>query len=555
MKDFAAQAKLEMKKRGRTAKLALDHRPADVKATAKVKIANARDIGTQAGLEIKKRTRDAKLALDKSATGRAVGDAKDATVAAAADAKESVLDAVLPVTKTVEATSTRGVDITHMENARNERLVQQQREQRKREAKAMDKEQEAKRQQLLDDAKATVAEKTETIGAVLADVRDRTEVALGRAAVAAKDKLDEMTAAADDAPAVHVSPRTSSRGIDISAASNPRNAELLERDVRRQELAKAREEPSPTLGDKAAALGQSLKEKWAAATSDAPAPIFVAKQSDSGIDISHVENAANAELAAAEEKKMAERRAKQLAREKEALHGQLVEPAADDLGAKMAELGGSVKAAAAKLADSVRAAVADLTDPAPLDVHEKRSENGIDTTSIQNADNNAIGEQIRAKGKLAGLGAVTAPTKEQAVKKSTGTATAPRPPPPAAALPLSASTATTTAPTSAVLDSTPSGSSSTAFVPLAGRGPPPYTEPDLQTRAIKGTLDTAVAAREASGSAAASGRAAAAEVRAAGHEVKEEAKGAAATIREGFSAVGDKVAEKIAEVAIAPTAL
>lgn len=132
-KDFAQQAKLEVKKAARSARvnaemaigerthaassgeISTKHKLEGAKSMAAAELANARDTGEQVGLELKMKGRDARLAFDKSAAGSKINDAALATAAAAHSAKESVLDAVLPTEKVVEATSTRGVNITHVE--------------------------------------------------------------------------------------------------------------------------------------------------------------------------------------------------------------------------------------------------------------------------------------------------------------------------------------------------------------------------------------------------------------------------------------------------------
>jgi hypothetical protein len=139
-KDFAQQAKLEVKKQARTAGLeaqravekhapaaaassssggssesSVKHKLEDAQAGAEVTLANARDLGTQVGLEARKQARDARLHFDQSAAGSKINEAARDTAEAAHQAKEGVLDAVLPTQKTVEATSTRGVNITHVE--------------------------------------------------------------------------------------------------------------------------------------------------------------------------------------------------------------------------------------------------------------------------------------------------------------------------------------------------------------------------------------------------------------------------------------------------------
>jgi hypothetical protein len=138
-KDFAQQAKLEVKKQTRTAGLeaqralekhapaaaasssdsggesSVKHKLEDAQAGADVKLANARDLGTQVGLEARKQARDARLHFDQSAAGSKINEAARDTAEVAHNAKEGVLDAVLPTQNTVEATSTRGVNITHVE--------------------------------------------------------------------------------------------------------------------------------------------------------------------------------------------------------------------------------------------------------------------------------------------------------------------------------------------------------------------------------------------------------------------------------------------------------
>jgi len=546
-KDFAQQAKLEVKKQARTAGLeaqrALEkHAPAaassssssssssessgkhkleDAQAGAAVKLANARDLGVQVGLEARKQARDARLHFDQSAAGSKINEAARDTAEAAHKAKEGMLDAMLPTQKTVEATSTRGVNITHVENPRNERIQEQRAEQAAHEAAERDREKEKERQAMLNSAKASVAEKTEAASAALTHAKDKATVVLGQAALAAKEKLDDYTGATGTEPSGERKPtelylKTSDRGVDISHMSNPNNEELLARDARKQEVAKAAE---PTVADKAKdalhKAGESIKGKWTEATTDAPAPLITPKTSASGIDISSAQNPANAELAAAEEKRLQEQRARELARKKEVVKSQvdqgIVEPMAsdarevkDDVGAQLSALGQSVSAAASKLGGQIKEKWNELTDPAPVNVHAKQSEIGIDTTSIANANNNALGEQIKREHALGGLGAAVAPSKEQAVRQGGVHQQPPNP----------------------------------------DRAARAAVAPDAETAAIKTGLDGGVAVRDTKG-----------DVKEQAHTVKQEASAAAAQAKTEIKKAGDKVAEKISEMAIAPTAL
>ena len=373
-------------------------------------------------------------------------------------------------------------------------------------------------------------DKTAAIGLFMADVRDKASVALGKAALSAKDKLDEATDSAEGKPIAVTQVRTSANGVDTSSVQNVRNDELRAKDEREQALAKAREK---TLGEKISEVGAKVKAAVTNATTEAPAPLYVAKRSDRGVDISHVENAANAELARQEQLKLTEE--KRLATEREkAVLGDQLEEQKDDLSSKFDALGHSISRAANKLGSSIqdkyRELVPKSTPSASLDVHEKRSENGIDTTSIANAQNNAIGEAIKAE-----RNAVLPLKPEEKAAIASRKAD------------LSAATLA------------PASSSSTLPPSGSGKLPPPSSEQldsmkrrdDAETAAIKKGLDGGVAVQHTAQAVAAPARAAGAELK----DVKHETKGAMAVIKEDIKAVGNKAAEKVAEVTIAPTAI
>jgi len=540
-KDFAQQAKLEVKKKARSSMV--DAELSVAKATgaatrnppttqqklegaqhiAKAEMANVRDLGEQVALEAKIRGRDAKLAFDQSAAGAKINDAAAAAADSARSAKEGVLDAVLPTQKVVEATSTRGVNITHVENPRNDRIAEQRAEEAAREAALRDREKEKERQAMLNSAKATISEKTQAASAALTHAKDKATVVLGQAALSLKDKVDELELskgkASDGQPKpIVLDLKTSDRGVDISSMSNPNNEELLAREERQHALAAAKA-PLPTLGDKAAAAlskaGDSIKAAWTEATTDAPAPLYTAKTSERGVDISSAQNPANAELSAAEQRRLEEQKARELAREKAVVQEQvdrgIVAPAKadarevkEDLGAQLSALGQSVSAAASRLGHQVADKWDELTNPAPINVHEKKSDNGIDTTSIANANNHALGEQIKREHAAMGLGAAVAPSKEQAVKQGGVHAVAPTPA-------LAAKTA---------------------------------VAPDTETAVIKSSLDSGVAVRDTK-----------AELGQQAQGVKADAALAAQQIKQEISKAGDKIAEKIGEMSIAPTAV
>jgi hypothetical protein len=438
MKDFAQQAKLESKIKGRALKhkaeiklveatghkLSTQEEITGVKQIARDETHTAEDKMKQAALEVKMKTRDAKVAIDESATKQKLDDAVIKTGDALEDAKDKLVDAFTPATKVVEAESTRGVDITHIEGGTNQSVVKNKKKQAKRAARDDEREKERKRVELVKSAKAKAAsvkasasETAASVGAVLKQTADKAGVVLGKAALGLKDKLDEYS---DDRPREKVTPRVSDNGINISSVQNARNDELLAKEARVQELQKAQ---APTLGEKAKAsiVGavDSIKEAYTEATTDAPKPIFVAKTSSKGVDISHLENAANADLAKKEQERLDAEKLAATQREKAVIETQLVDPlkaeatdANDTLKAKMSALGHSVSQAAHKLSDKVVATYNDLAHPVPLDVHEKTSERGIDTTSIASADNDRIGEEIKQRNSI-----LPATTKETPVEE------------------------------------------------------------------------------------------------------------------------------------------
>lgn len=407
-----------------------------------------------------------------------------------------------------------------------QRLGTERRAALERQAHEEEKAQEEKRKQMLQGAK----DKATAVGVIVGDVRDKAAVALGKAALSAKDKLDAATDKAEGKPIAVTQVRTSDRGVDISSVQNIRNDELRAKDEREQALAKAREK---SLGEKISEAGTKMKTAVANATTETPTPLYVAKLSDRGVDISHVENAANAELARQEELKLAEEKRLATLREKAVVGDQLHEQK-DDLSSKFDALGQSISRAAHNLGSSIQTKYHKLlpksTPDASLDVHEKRSENGIDTTSIANAQNSAIGEAIKAERS----GVLPLKPEDKAAIASR----------------KSDLSAATLAP-----------ASNSTVPPSSGSGklPPPSSDQldamkrrdDAETAAIKKGLDGGVAVQHTAHAVAQPARVAGAELQG----VKDETKGAMAVIKEDIKAVGNKAAEKVAEVTIAPTAI
>jgi hypothetical protein len=392
MKDLAHQAKLEFRKESKPTTL-----------TDKMK--NVGILGEQVGIEVKKQTRDAALKVQKSDTKKAIDGALIKTGDTAVDTKDSLIDAVAPPTDEEIARREQKKEIVRAE--RDEEI-----------------EKERKRQELVDNVKAkshavsqTVVHGAQAVGEIVKTAASNAEVALGKAALVAKDKLDEYT---DDAPPVKTKTAISKKGVDISSVENPRNEELLKKEARAVELEKAQE---PTLLEKAkvslSKTADSVKDAYEEATTDPKPAVFVAKTSSSGIDISHVENPNNAILAAREEERLAAERAAVHEREKTIVEGHVKEEA-HSLKEKLEALGDSLLKASHKLGDDLSAKYGELTHKEGDAIHgtaehPATSVRGVDVTGIENARNEELGEEIRAK--QLGLDAPNKP-KDDLIKKT-----------------------------------------------------------------------------------------------------------------------------------------
>jgi hypothetical protein len=388
------------------------------KILAKDELHNARDFGKQVGLEVKKKARDTGVAIEKTAPVQAALDAKPKLEGKLSDAKEKVLDAVLPATKTVEAESFRGVDITHVENAKNVRLEELRREEVAREAEIREREQEKKRQEVADAAfkkgqevKESIKETASTVSEAVTSVAHKAGVVAGNAAVSVKEKLDDYS---DDRPRTVTHPARGPHGIDTTAMENARNEEILAEHVKiKAKIEEKRKMSEPSVGEKIKSgvekVSREVEEAAASVAGEPTRMVYVRKMSNSGVDISHVENANNAHLAALEEEQLRRERELALQSQQANIEGKVIDPAAakakgtkNDLSQKLNDLGQSISRAATKVGNEIKAKWDELAHPVPLDIHEKKSESGVDTTSIANAENNRLGEQYKAKHSVTG---------------------------------------------------------------------------------------------------------------------------------------------------------
>jgi len=406
MKDFAQQAKLEMKIKSRGAKEAIiEGLGGEVSTSTKVadKLHNTADFGEQVKLELTKKTRDAKVDLDKTETKKSLDSAATSVRDTLVDAKNAVMEKLTPDQKVVEATSARGVDVSHIEGGKNAVIESQRSEAALREQRDADKLKEAKRQELVDSTKAKaadlkekVAEKTEGVTAVLKNAVASAEVAIGNAALSLKDALDTRVEASQGQPEVLVDHKVSAKGIDISSAQNPRNEQLQATAEHKAALAAAAQ---PTLGDKIAHVAADIKASFVHATTTSPTPVAVAQTSATGIDISHAENPANAELQSAEAARLQREKAGALDRQKAVLSSELKD-AKNDIKSDAKDAKNEIKAGAQDAKNAIKDGAQDAKASLKSDSHEVKR--AIDQDDTLTSKLSALGESIQAAASVAG---------------------------------------------------------------------------------------------------------------------------------------------------------
>ena len=246
---------------------------------------------------------------------------------------------------------------------------------------------------------------------------------------------------------------------------------------------------------------------------DAPAAAtFDTQRSKHGVDISHGQNSDNTRLAKQDHERLAQQRELDLKSEKAVLASKLSSAGRDAESdcEKQAEGGVTLVSSVWALGQSVcrgwekvSANVHDATHPLPLDVHEKVSDNnGVDTTSIQNANNNAIGERIKQQNMTTG----GKPQRRRVDQNRSSELSA------------------------AALAPTPSSPSNSAAAVVASRSSD-LPEEDAETAAIKAGLDGGVAIQDA--------------IRSSAH--------AATGLFDGLKHLGDKAAHQVNTATAAPT--
>lgn len=332
------------------------------KMATKDEIHSAGDKLEQVKLEAKMQARHAKAAILQSDAKQAVDNAAIATGDALVDAKDAVVSSLSSAPDVVEpAVAPSGVDISHIEGGANAQLAAEDDKLRQRTHRDEQREAQQKRRELVADAESAAS----AVSGKVKSAVDQAGIAIGSAALSAKDKLDAYT---DNGPDAQVSSRVSSSGVDISSAENPRNPDLRAQDARIQEIEKSNQ---PTILESAQAgishAVDSVKDAYTSATSSAPQPIYVQKTSSHGIDISHLENAANTALAAKELEQIKADKTAAAAHDKAVVEAKLVDPLREDgsalkdrvaaggatLGSKLSSLGSSIAHAAHDLGDKI----------------------------------------------------------------------------------------------------------------------------------------------------------------------------------------------------------
>jgi len=549
LKDLGRQAKLEMDKRGREKESArqdqtrIDEGPLSRGVRhGEVSMAGSRDLSHQAAIEARKQTRKAKVAMSKTSIPDKVDDAKMVVQDAAHKVESKVRDVVQPPAEVISPrrSAASGVDVSFASNPKNEFLAKEHDAEVKRAQHLEEREKEKKRQEVLEDVKRIARD----VSGKTKEVTRDASVVLGKAAVAATEKLNEYT---DDRPDSKMTVKRGEHGIDTTTIENPRNEELTER---QREVNAARESQtrSSTTERIAAAVdhaAHSVKQAFEEATTSTPPPIYVRKTSSSGIDISHMENSNNPQLAAAEEARLREQREKEKRAEAAAVGAQL-KPAQQSLKAKLSDLGASIKRA--------------LNSP------RRQSQ-----TQLQ-AEQQQSQHSASASGPVISVPtAQPVPPSMQRLSEPSASSSSS-----SALASSSSSSSSVPAPSSASNATRTSSSSSSSTQPGAGADAQP--DEDLQTKVVKGALDAAVAVKEAaqqaglidSGSSEGSGgeskqperssqetemkqqHVKTKQERSLTTQTKQEAKGVADVLKKDISDVKDKI---VGTATAAPTAM